>query len=278
MRYSYYSLVVGWPQIGVYKRQFSSQVVEAASVIKLFIATVYLINLQKQLIPLNSPIMVKAVHVANTQLWARKINWELKLSTASHLISMSIINSDAVATNVLLEQIGGKEELNIILRGLGFGNTVLTRDNFSGSDSKGKKFFVGQTTADDCAALLDQLFVKRKLLSGKYFRFFKNIMSKVQLHTGQSTKVTFCHKTGTVLSGNRLTINDIGVVYQRSSDKIPHIIIVLLTFESFYGKYYGGMFFKRLQRFDEKVIELSSSQPLVISNYHRQYPSTAREF
>jgi beta-lactamase class A len=252
------SIIIKNLKTGYMRSLFPSRVVEASSTIKLFIAVAFLVQLQDDNALLKKAIEVSDRHTTNTDIWSGRKKWKRKVFTTSELLSLCIVNSDASATNAILEQIGGRKKLNTSLAKLGFNKTALMRDAFSGSESQGKKFFVAKTTADECFMLLERIFVKKDLLEGKYLKLIQRTMSRVPLHSelAPASGVIFCHKTGTSLSANKLVINDIGVVYRNDQDRIPTLVVVYLSSQTFYAKYFSGLFFDRLHRFDTHLNEL----------------------
>ena len=258
---SSFSLVIKYPSSKKNRQLFAFEQIEASSLIKLFIVVLYLMQLQQVKTNLKAQIEICDYHTKNTEMWSVK---KIKKRTAysiSELVRYSISHSDAISTNIIIDQLGGKKNINKMLNTLGFLNTTLMRDSFSGFGKRGKNFLIARTTADEYSRLLEHIFFQRTLLRGKYFTVLKNALQRVNWHTRKIDQFDcFYHKTGTCINGNKLTINDGGVLFKSPNDTIPQAIIVFCTSQSFFGRYYGIEFFNRLASFDKKILNLIDSE------------------
>ena len=233
-------------------------VVEASSVIKLFLAALFLYDLQKSNLKLSDNLEVKTSHIANTIGWSRRVRWQPCFMSISQIIQMSLSQSDSVATNVIIDFLGGQKKINERFAELGCSSTQLATARFGGELTNYRRFLVGTTTANDCLTLLKDVFIKRTILYGKYLAILIRVSSLSPLHTEyqSSSMKYFCHKTGTSFNGKKLTLNDVGIIYNHSAKALDKVVI-LLTTQMFTGEYYGSLFFDRLTHFDKGVKTLA---------------------
>lgn len=231
---------------------------ETSSVMKLFIVTIFLMKVQVGAIPLGAVVYLSDMHLMHTDHWSRKRYGKKRLYSVSEVTELSIARSDAVATNMIIQYLGGKHMINELMKDYGYSNTLLTRPSFSGSSNQGRKYLVGRTTARDCHKLLSDIFINRKLLKGKYFKVLMRAAQKAPLHTSlfPESLGTFYHKTGTAMNGRNLTINDVGVVYDIKKAPHPLAIIVFLSTQTYSGQYFSETFFDRLDMFDVRLLKM----------------------
>lgn len=180
----------------------------SASLIKLAIMSEVMNRVKKGGMTLEDEIMVEAAMMTGGD----GILKELKpghVFTLEEIITLMIIVSDNLATNILIDKIG-MESVNRLCQSLGLGETKLQRKMMDAQARKeGRENY---TCAKDMLALLELIY-RGDNVDGEYSARMLEILKKQQI-TGRlqlylPEEITVAHKTGDL----DLLEHDVGIMY-----------------------------------------------------------------
>lgn len=205
----------------------SDHVFPAASLIKIPIAVILLIKIDKKEISWDKVLTLKHYHYAQGAgyLRTKKTGTKIKLREAFRLM---LTISDNTATNMIIDLLGGVSATNKQIAAFGLKNTKLV--NLLG-DFKG----ANKTSPGDLAILLEKS-LEGNLLSKSSKRILKNTLMDVKnrslIKKGLGKYTRFAHKTGTI----GICVGDAGIIYLPFGKRITISIVVKRPFNSLNGQ------------------------------------------
>ena len=199
----------------------------AASLIKIPVAVALLIKIDKKEISWDKILTLKSYHYAQGTgyLRTRKVGTKIRLRKVFRLM---LTISDNIATNMIIDLLGGVSAVDQQISKLGLKNTRLVN---SLGDFKG----TNKTSPHDLVMLLEKS-LEGNLLSSDSKRILKNTLfdvknkSLIKKGLGKCTK--FAHKTGTI----GICVGDAGIIYFPFGKRIGISIIVKRPFNSLNGQ------------------------------------------
>lgn len=201
----------------------SAEPFEAASVIKMPILVAALRAVERGELRLDDPVRVPRDAVVGGSGVLRELSSLDRLSLRD-LLTLMIVISDNMATNIVIDELGGVGPVNAMLDELGLRDTRLGRKLMDlAARARGE---LNVLTADDVAALFTAL-VRGELLAEAQTREALDVLSRQQvrdrlpLHLPADVRVA--HKTGE-LGGLR---HDAGVLYLGPAGDHPVVAVVL---------------------------------------------------
>ena len=191
--------------------------IEAASIIKLFVMTEYFFQVHESKIDPNEKHTVSKSEKLPSCGAITYMSDNISLSFED-LCTLMIILSDNTATNILISKLG-MEQINKRMADLGFHSTKLNRLLFDGeAASRGIKNY---TSVLDCACLLEAIY-NRELVDRASSEKMLHILSsqrlngKIPFFLHSRTSAIVAHKTG---EDSGIT-HDVGLII----DKVPFIL------------------------------------------------------
>ena len=194
-----------------------SDVVAAASTIKLPILIAFFQDVDQGKIQLDQPIAMRKDLIA-TEAGEMQYQPVGSKFSAIKTVTEMITNSDNTATNMVIDLLGGMESLNQRFKSWGLTGTMLRNPlpDVAGTNT---------TSARDMAQMLSQLS-DVKLVSGKSRDRIFDMMRRVQYNTllpkGLGEGATIAHKTGTI--GTMLA--DVGLIDTATGQRYVAAVLV----------------------------------------------------
>ena len=194
-----------------------SDVVAAASTIKLPILIAFFQDVDQGKIQLDQPIVMRKDLVA-TEAGEMQYQPVGSKFSAIKTVTEMITSSDNTATNMIIDLLGGMEALNQRFKSWGLTGTMLCNPlpDVAGTNT---------TSARDMAQMLSQLS-DVKLVSGKSRDRIFDMMRRVQYNTllpkGLGEGATIAHKTGTI--GTMLA--DVGLIDTATGQRYVAAVLV----------------------------------------------------
>lgn len=199
----------------------------AASLIKIPVAVILLMKIDKKEISWDEKLTLKRYHYAQGAgiLQFTKAGTKFRLRK---IFKLMLAISDNTATNMLIGRLGGINSTNALISKLGVKNTKLV--NFLG-DFKG----TNKTSPKDLVMLLEGA-LEGDLLSKSSKRILKSalldVKNKSLVKKGLGKYTRFAHKTGTI----GICVGDAGIIYFPFGKRIGISIIVKRPFNNLNGQ------------------------------------------
>jgi len=205
----------------------SDYIFPAASLIKIPIAVILLIKIDKKEISWDRILTLKHYHYAQGAgyLRTKKTGTKIKLREAFRLM---LTISDNTAANMIIDLLGGVSSINKQIAVFGLKNTKLVTllGDFKGAN---------KTSPGDLAILLEKS-LEGNLLSKSSKRILKNTLMDVEnkslIKKGLGKYTRFAHKTGTI----GICVGDAGIIYLPFGKRITISIVVKRPFNSLNGQ------------------------------------------
>ncbi len=189
------------------------------SVFKIFVGTAILDKIEKENIPLNSPIVISQDMIYQTYSPLKdKIKKYPYQSTIEELLTYMLTQSDNIATDVLISYLGGFKKLKQFIVSAGFPQVIIkVNEKLMSKDIQNQKLNIAHPI--DIALFLKAIN-EEKILSSRQTDIFKRIMQQTQtgnnkLKAGLPMDTVIGHKTGSSdrdENGIKIGDNDVGFI------------------------------------------------------------------